>query len=76
MEDNYKRVSCDLYDNLEAYATFKKTLEITYKTDEQADVKTVVMQIATLETKNKAEFLIGSTGLRLRLDKVLTIKEV
>ena len=76
MEDNYKRVSCDLYDNLVGYATFKKTLEITYKTDEQADVKTVVMQIATLETKNKAEFLIGSTGLRLRLDKVLTIKEV
>ncbi|MFK8105280.1 MAG: hypothetical protein AB8G15_22400 [Saprospiraceae bacterium] len=75
MKSPYQRISCDRYDQFEIYATFKKQLRVQYL---GADAKptTSEFKIKTLETKDKAEYLISDTGLRIRLDQIISVQEI
>ncbi len=73
--DKYQKVSCDFYDQLEAFATQKKELSISYWANDSL-ITNDIITIKTLETKNKEEFLITTSGLRIRLDKIMTAVEV
>jgi Rho-binding antiterminator len=72
MEGRYKNIDCGFYDQLEAYATLKKKVMLTFL-DEHGVEKNLTTIIKTLETKNKEEFLISTNGDRLRLDKLIRV---
>ncbi len=72
MDNEYKRISCDLYDKLEAWSVLGKQVNVTY--DENGKTISRNILIKTLQTKNKAEFLIAEDGLVLRLDRIKNIK--
>ena len=70
----YKRVDCSLYDRYEALAVQNKLVNIRFRTgSEYADLQAV--QIKTLETKDKEEFMILESGERFRLDEILSLAE-
>ncbi len=73
MKDEYNRVNCNFYDQLEAYGVQNKRLAVIYK-DENSKEITETIEIKTLETKEKAEYLITKSGLRIRLDKIVSLK--
>lgn len=72
---DYQRISCDYYDFLEMYAVQKKLLLLKYDDEHGATVEKHI-QIKTLETKNKEEFMISTEGLRLRLDKIINLTPI
>lgn len=72
---DYKRVSCDFYDQLEIGATYGKVLLIKYKDEDNMTLLTE-SSIKTLETKDKEEFVILDNGLRIRLDRIITLNEI
>ena len=74
-ENSYKRVSCNFYDELEKYATLRQHLQIKYL-DEQENIQVVQAKIKDLQTKDKAEFLILDNNLKIRLDKIISIKPI
>jgi Rho-binding antiterminator len=74
MKEKYKRISCDFYDILEGYATLKKKVLITYF-ENDSEIKEEV-EIKTLETKDKSEYLISQLGKRIRLDQIISMTEV
>lgn len=76
MKEEYKKVSCDLYDRLESYAIQQKSILIHYFDPAGFGVIEDEIIIKTLETKNKEEFLVAASGLRLRLDKIVSLTEV
>ena len=73
MEDNYKNIACSFYDQLEAFATLKKDVKITFSENEKS--KTVTSKIVDFETKDKQEFMILEDGSKIRLDKLITVSE-
>ena len=73
MKEDYKRVSCDLYDRLESYAAFKKKVNIRYFENETEIHEEI--EIKTLQTQNKAEYLLSQSGKRIRLDKIISIQQ-
>lgn len=75
MDDKYKRVDCNFYDHLEIHATYKERLEIIYE-KENGGNETIIVKIKTLETKDKAEFLITDEGQQIRLDKIISLRKL
>lgn len=75
MEEEYEKISCDLYDQLEIFATFKKPLLISYL-DQNDEEQSMIDSIKTIKTENKAEFLITESDMSLRLDKLVSIQEL
>ena len=73
-KEHYKRVSCDLYDQLEGYATLKKKLMISYFENE-VEIKEEI-EIKTLETEGKSEYSITQSEKRIRLDQIISIVEI
>jgi Rho-binding antiterminator len=71
MEDNYKPVSCDFYDELEALATMKKTCDITFLNE--GGKARIRGSIAYLYTREKVEYLKTNAGLEIRLDKLIEV---
>ena len=71
MDDIYKTVSCQFYDELEALAIKKIKSKIFYMDNENEMY--VEDLIVDFKTKNKEEFLILSYGLQIRLDKIINI---
>lgn len=76
MKNEYKRVGCDFYDQLESYATLKKKIAIQYIDSSSSNSVYEEITIKTLETKNKEEFLISTSGLRIRLDKIISLNDL
>ncbi len=74
-ETDYQRISCDYYDYLEMYAIQKQQLILKYK-DAHNQTAEKKIQIKTLETKNKEEFMISTDGMRLRLDKIISLTPI
>lgn len=68
----YKPIDCGWYDHFEAYATRGTELMISY-TEEDGKTKEFVDKIVDLQTRNKEEFAIFSSGLKLRLDQIITL---
>lgn len=71
--DAYKRVACTFYDQLEAYGVQNKTLQISYYNNEK-QLQEATIRIKDLQTKNKEEFLITTTDIVIRLDKIQSIQ--
>jgi len=71
---SYKKVSCDFYDELETFASLRKTVKITYK--KQGENTTLTSNIKGLKTtKEKEEFLILPDNTMIRLDHIVSIDE-
>lgn len=75
MKEKYNRVSCDLYDQLESWATFRTQLQIKYKDNSQSKQKIRTI-IADLKTTKEGEFLITANELVIRLDHIINIKTI
>ena len=73
MNDKYQAVACHFYDELEALAVKKIKSEITYK--ENNIQKVIEDFIVDCKTANKEEFMILSSGLKIRLDKVIKVND-
>lgn len=74
MYDKYQTVSCHFYDELEALAVKKVLSKITYLENENE--KIIEDTIIDFKTKNKEEFLILSSGVNIRLDKIIKINDL
>ena len=70
--NKYTPINCSYYDELEAIATLRKSVEITYYENEAPSTLENV-QIKNLYTKNKEEFVVLSNGLTLRLDYLISV---
>lgn len=73
MDKPYKPVACDLIDQIEIWATYKKPVTIKYK-DSEGKVKEITTLLKTWENDGSGEFLVAEGGLRVRLDEVLGIE--
>ncbi|MEZ4694072.1 MAG: hypothetical protein R2837_08815 [Aliarcobacter sp.] len=71
MTNNYKPISCHFYDKLEELAVKKQKVKIIYL-DNELTLETEDI-IVDFRTKNKEEFAVLSTGLIIRLDKIVEI---
>jgi|GEM_PF-724427 len=65
---DYKPINCDFYDHFEIHAMRGTWVQIDYS--EGSKSNSLVGKIQTLETKNKEEYVIMDSGLRLRLDRI------
>ena len=74
MDDVYKTVSCQFYDELEALAVKKIKSKIFYMDNENE--KYIEDLIVDFRTRNKEEFLILKNGTQIRLDKIIKINEI
>ena len=74
MDDVYKTVSCQFYDELEELAVKKIKSKIFYMDNENE--KYIEDLIVDFKTKNKEEFLILNSGTQIRLDKIIKINEM
>lgn len=68
----YKPISCDFYDELEAYATQKKIVAVEFETPE-GHMRHCEVRIVNLETRNKEEFVLLDNGLEIRLDYIHSV---
>ncbi|MFY9089379.1 hypothetical protein [Arcobacter aquimarinus] len=71
MTNSYKPISCHFYDKLEELAVKKQKVKIIYL-DNELTLETEDI-IVDFRTKNKEEFAVLSTGLIIRLDKIVEI---
>lgn len=72
MEDNYKQVSCSLYDGVESLAVNKKRVKLVYL--DSANQRTEVENfIADVFSREKAEYIRLGDGTEIRLDKLIEI---
>lgn len=72
---DYKPISCDFYDELEAAALRRLSNEIVYLNEQ--GVETLVSGVViTLKTLNKEEFLTLDSGLTIRLDRLISLNGI
>ncbi|GGD46190.1 hypothetical protein GCM10012288_20580 [Malaciobacter pacificus] len=71
MDNKYKPIACQFYDELESLAVKKVKSKIVYSEDNiQKEIEDFIVDFKTL---NKEEFMILQNGLQIRLDKVLSV---
>ncbi|MCB0687094.1 MAG: hypothetical protein KDC53_11230 [Saprospiraceae bacterium] len=75
MEKDYIPISCSFYDHLEAWATLKEEVNITFKNelDEYRGISGIIMDFTIM---NQAEYLILQSGLQIRLDRIIEINNL
>jgi Rho-binding antiterminator len=71
MEEEYKPVNCDFYDELEALATKHKSVEMIFNNNGAKSV--IKATISDLYTREKVEYLKTNSGLEIRLDKLVEV---
>lgn len=71
MENNYKPISCNFHDELEAICVLKKKCEIIYS-DGEAE-KSITGLIKDIITKKDGEFIEMDGGETIRLDKLISV---
>jgi Rho-binding antiterminator len=74
MQHSYEPVSCEFHDELEAFSTLKKTIEIFYESD-QGEISTIG-KIIDLYSRDKVEYLLTDSNLEIRLDKLIRVDNV
>lgn len=72
---DYKPIDCNYYDVLILYAMHKDQVFVTYENDD-GDQQTVQAVILDLFTKQKEEFMRLSSGIVIRLDRVLSVSKI
>jgi Rho-binding antiterminator len=70
--DEYKMVSCDFEDQLEAWSTLRQSCKITYRSAEDELVEAEGL-IVDIYSANKADFLKLKDGTVIRLDKIVSV---
>jgi Rho-binding antiterminator len=70
--DEYKMVSCDFEDQLEAWSTLRQNCQITYRSAEDELVEAEGL-IVDIYSANKADFLKLKDGTVIRLDKIVSV---
>ena len=68
----YEPVSCDIVDQIEILATRKKISSVVLGNDKEQYLLTGI--IKTWFTKEKVEYLLFSSGIQVRLDKIIEIE--
>lgn len=70
--NDYRMVSCDFHDQIEALATLHQTCQIIYRngSDEEVEVRD---QIVDVYAANKADFLKLKNGTEIRLDRLVSV---
>lgn len=76
MNTAYTPISCSFYDRLEAWAVRRERVEIQFRSQENDAVQHVTGIIADLFSKDKAEYLIVSTGEKIRLDWLISVNNI
>ncbi|MGD1896565.1 MAG: hypothetical protein ACFB16_06375 [Phormidesmis sp.] len=71
--DDYQPVSCALSDKLEAIATLKRTVQITYRT-ESGDVVGATDTIVDIYADSGADYCKLADGTIIRLDRLTAIR--
>lgn len=78
----YIPIDCGFYDNLEAFATTQKSVEINYLDIDYDKIINQKIKVKDFETKNGEEFMIFETvgdvkvdkeKIKIRLDRLITI---
>jgi Rho-binding antiterminator len=72
MNQEYKNISCDFYDELEALATLHKECEIEFWS-ENATKSIIHDKIKNLYTKEGVEYMETAKGTVIRLDKLIKV---
>ena len=73
-QNDYRRVSCEFTDELEHASTLKWRLRIRYFDVDRSTVKTAsAVMIDDIEATHGADFLILSSGERIRLDHLINL---
>lgn len=70
--NDYRPVSCEFHDVLEALATTGKNAELEYR-DAEGTLRNASAVIRDVYAHDKAEYLTLSTGETLRLDQVVAV---
>ena len=74
MEEAYIPVSCDFYDQLEAFSVLRTPCEVVFI--QQESRVTVQGRIADLYVRDKVEYLKLDNGPEIRLDKIIHVNGV
>ncbi len=78
----YIPIDCSFYDNLEAFATTQKTVEINYLDTDYEKTINQKIKVKDLETKNGEEFMscevlenleLNRQKIKIRLDRLIDI---
>ncbi|MEQ8704398.1 MAG: hypothetical protein RIC19_10785 [Phaeodactylibacter sp.] len=70
--NNYQTISCDFYDELEARATLRRSCRIVFR-DASGQDQSVEALIKDLYIRSKVEYMLLSTGLEIRLDRLVSV---
>ena len=68
----YHPINCSYYDELEAYATLRKTVRIDYLTP-TGEAASIDARIVNLYTLNKEEFMVLDNQQEIRLDRLRSV---
>lgn len=84
----YIPIDCNFYDNLEAFATTQKIVELNYLDENYDKIIHQKIKVKDLETKNKEEFMtfevveelenreVNKQKIKIRLDRLLDINGI
>lgn len=70
--DNYQPINCDFYDELEARATLRRSCHIEFR-DVSGQNQSIEAVIKDLYIRSKVEYMLLSTGLEIRLDRLVSV---
>lgn len=70
MSTDYIPIACHFYDELESAAVKRTLSTIVYK--EENEEKTIEDYVVDFKNINKEEFAVLKSGLRIRLDKIVS----
>ena len=73
MSDPYQPINCHFYDRLEALATLSKKIDLLYLDEEGLQQSQQQVLIKDLQTKEGVEYGHFSSGLVIRLDRIIKI---
>lgn len=72
---DYQPISCDFYDILEATAVRRIPSTVVYYDEGGVEQTVEGLRISDLKTQNKSEFVIFDNGLRIRLDRLVSLND-
>lgn len=74
MQNLYKPVSCDLYDQLTQSVVLRKRVELEIAG--AGGKKMIIASVTDIITRNKEEFLITDSGELIRLDTIISLRQL
>ena len=74
MSDDYKPIDCSLHDQIEDYATRRQRVVVTHA-QESGKAVSVEDVITDWVVRDGVEYLRTASGLEIRLDRLVSVKE-